>query len=561
MQTRVFDEFRSGEAGLRGLFGTGKLWHGENVQLYANGSVGQRPGWRELTVGGTQLAAGTDIPRGILWRTDPTDTVDSNSRLHGSLVLIYTDASNTNVYFEPGALSDGAITFPNNRIASTTATHPVHNNSFPNGYSATNRHFSWHDGQELTIIGGTVYEDFDLTTPVFSNPNTSDGYASGAWVHRDRAYYYGFAAAPGRIYYSDPAAYATVPATSYFDVSYDPTLSTSAVVGMWTVSNALIIARRDGRWFVLSGVSPATGSLRDLVDTKVPGPGMDALLWNDEVWFLSSNTWGLNTADGSGVDITSAHYLSPTQTTPEGADWTTPGLVLSPVLDKERNLAFFPAFAERTMANNSAVAAIVYSNGVFSYDSFSPDLTAPVPTGFSFAGGNEGRLYAMLKEGSTWRFFVRDTTLDRPAKSTDSNSTSMSVELGADTSYIDLNEIAATPGSEIRLERIIIDYDYWQETGYDTASIGLDYWLNGIAGQAASELSTVASGTQLIASGVGGEPVWAATSADTGARRTSIMPFADTAYGATIGLRVNLTSAAIRRVIVEYDERKINRGR
>lgn len=562
MPAAVFDNWRAGESGTRGTRDTFPQWHGNNVQLYDNGAVGPRPGWKDIFTSGWSFDFTSDDFVGILHRYEPSTLTDSDGNTYGSLVVAYKDF--TNLYLEEGTLAPAGVTSPGTQLTYTVATHPVASAGFPPGHGVPYTYFMWHDGQELTIVGGAVFEDFDTTSPVVSNPNTSDGYPSKAWVHRDRAYYYGFSSKPGRIYYSDPADYATVGSTSYFDVTYNPDQLGAAVIAMWSISNTLLIALRDGTYLALSGVSPETGALRPLGKSRVPSPADHAVVWNEEVWFLSKNGWGINRISPSNFDTQSGQMYRPALQDADEA-FVRPGETHQPVVDLVHDYAYFPTREDRKASSRGDMNALVFVNGSWTYETWETQFPANAYP-WSFTGGHENRLYAaFMREDQTdtdLQLYSRNFTLNRPGRTDDLVSTSLHDEFGS-TGYgeatLQLADILAKPGFEIKLERVVVEFDYWSSTGYETPSIIVTPQTKGIAGAADSDQAVPAAVT--IASGTDGEPTWATSTGDTPELRTSLHSFADDVYGTAISLSFKLESTAIRRVTVIYDEREIERGR
>lgn len=544
----TFDEWRAGEHGQRGSYGTAPQYHAVNLQVYDNGSIGPRPDWRTLTQTGS-IGATSDVPLGAIWRNDSSETPDANGNTYGGILVVLTRGANQLHYF--GQLDgNGGITWDGSAYSVGSSLTPTNPEAFPSGYGDPVRHWLWNDGQEITIVGGTIFNEYDTSTPDFARPNPN-GYASGAVIYRDRAYYWGFSANPGRIYYSDAADWATVDSLSFFDVAPDSTSKSTAVVGMWPINNALVIARKDGRWSVLSGVSPETGSHRELFDSRVPEPGMDAALFNDELMFTTGNGWGINVADAAGIDVLSLRHLRPSQ--PDFRQTVTDaGMNNSPVVDQKRQFVYFPARPNRSAEQAETYAAALV-NGVWNYES----ETLSTPEALYYSGGDGGRIYAVTVDanGATYGVRSRDFTLNRPGKNTDANSTRHTFDDGY---TLQLAEIPAPLGKQIRVRRIDVDFDYWNETGYASARMDVTTTLRGISGAANPEL--VVDGTRRIQDNTDGEANWDATTNDLPARRTSTLMFAETAYGTSAQVEFELGAVAIRKVTVYLDEREIEPG-
>lgn len=135
-------------------------------------------------------------------------------------------------------------------------------------------------------------------------------------VHLDRLFLAGSPTVPQRIAYSDPADYETfTSASQYFDVGEGSTGHASAVHGMWSVGQSLIICMKDGAWYVLSG-DPETGSLRKLADGPIPQTPAAAVVRGNNLFFLEVPVGNVVIVNAQGVDTTSLREVTLFESSP-----------------------------------------------------------------------------------------------------------------------------------------------------------------------------------------------------------------------------------------------------
>mgnify|MGYP003650916584 FL=1 len=234
---RRFDKWSSGSGGSRDLDTV--EYNSVNGQVYENGTFGPRPGWKDFaTTDGTRVSApASDDIVGFQWFRG---TNNSESVIVGFAdATDGTDFKYDTVALSSGAYSSGATVEVDHSYS--TKFHPPEFDSFPMWNT-------WNDGFSLTALGPYLAVAGTSTPGTFTASGVPPSRVASV-VYRDRTYAYGIESFPGRIYYSDAADYTTYQTASFFDVN-------GAVTGMWPVKNALLIARKDDRWMVLTGVSP-----------------------------------------------------------------------------------------------------------------------------------------------------------------------------------------------------------------------------------------------------------------------------------------------------------------
>lgn len=472
-QRRVYEKWSQGPTG-SGNDDAGD-YNSVNAQVYENGTLGPRPGWKKLTVAnGTKgHDAANDELAGCLWFRD----TDDDDRF----ALFYRDDSDSdNLKYDVFALASPTWSAGGNTISAQGDTASIH----PPGYATTSRHKKvdvWNDGFVLSGIGPylSVATTNGIGAP--TKPTIADGNPASVTRYRERAYYWGFANKPGRIYYSDPADYATVGATSFFDVNLDVDSIAGAVTGVWAVANSLLIARRDDSWLVLTGTSPENGTLREIGRDITPD-FLSGAVFDGQVFFLNRSAQGIVVASPSSVDANSLRHLSPTAY--PGSPFERPDDSVFPAQavadDVSQNMLL--------MFEDDWSLGVEYVNGVFTLSEWK--RSDPVVADTVFSRGRPGILWAVVHNTSatpdTFDVITRDFTLNRPARGSDTYSSPLSEEYGnfqgSARCLVRLSPVRGAAGSVVRPVRIVLDIDDYQDqlAPDDEPTLAIEIQLEGV---------------------------------------------------------------------------------
>lgn len=225
----VYRSFSKGEWGTLGAYAAGRqadgFFTGQNVIVYADGSLGPRPGLKKRTY--------TSMPNGSV------DVFGFEQEYLASPQELFF-VIGTSVYAAP-AFVDGAVrtigTLSGGAAVERTAAR-----------TAQYGEMMW-----FVVPGSGVYR-WDRTADTLSLTLADPGVFHDLLIHRDRMYACG--GGPNRVYYSDAADYNTFDALSYFDIP-----SGGAVLRMATIRNNLHFYIEKGEW-MLSGVPESTATLR-----------------------------------------------------------------------------------------------------------------------------------------------------------------------------------------------------------------------------------------------------------------------------------------------------------
>lgn len=465
-------------------------YNSKNAQVYENGNLGPRPGWKDVGDGAySSFDPSTGDAQAIQWYR----LTDNSQRL----LLKFSQSGDKYDILNLAALTWATGTETITPIPSAANFMPVEHDDV----SQTPMSF---DGQSLLTIGGMIsIVDTGLGT-VFS-PNTPDSYPLAAVAYRERFYYWGFTTNPGRIYYSVAANYANWDdgtttgsaswgsALSFFDVSYDTTTLVGSVIGVWSVKNALIIARKDARWLVLTGTSPDNGTLRELGRDQVPDFDT-AVVVDNELVFLDPSGKGVIIATPSFVETRQLDYMAPSAF--PSSTYSRPDRLFSPrkgVGDEVTRDIFLPA--RPTTGDDAKLVAAERVNDAWTISDW--DLSS-APQNLLFSGGRVNEMFCHTELSSSANLYSRNLTLNRPANSGDARSVSLANEAGTSGGtdvVVQLATIEAEDSQLLRPVKVVVDVDYWKGGNYSAPELAIDATVEGIEADTPKDTSAQISVT------------------------------------------------------------------
>jgi len=505
-------------------------YNSENAQVYENGSLGPRPGWKAISdsAGTRVFDPATDSLLGLSWYQE-TDAAEY-------LAVVFDDAGTAKFDTLPLA----SPTWAAGQTLTDLATGA--DNLYPPNYDDTAKVLTSFDGSILSSLGPHLLFATASSIGTVAAITTADGDARSVTVNRERAYYWGINARPGRIYYSNAADFSTVESTSSFDTNADVDSYAGAPTGAWSVKNALLIACKDNRWLVLTGASPDTGSLKELGQDVAPIHGT-ATIVDNQLWFLSPTGHGLVVATPSFVESETLRHMSPLAY--PGSSLARPNNSFMPqsaVGDDINGNLMLPG---RLTGDNDEIVAVERVNEVFNLSRWDTDTA---PQDIVFSGGRPNEMYAAADLGTSWAFYSRDHTLNRPANSGDSKSVSLANEAntasGTDV-VVDLGEVSAPGGKIVRPIKVVLDIDYWKGGNYSAPELAVDATVLGTESTTPED-----SIVQQTVTTTG----WADTSGDSPYKRRVPVALPNTQFGTKFRIRLTYDNIALDSVQVYYDE-------
>ncbi len=512
------------------------MFRGDNVQVYRNGSLGPRPGFKSLLTSGTK----------------PTP---EHSQHHFDIESFrFIDLT---VGPAPGFIS--SLWEAN---ISTTVAQAVNNDVSGTTFSGTpSANFTraqagWHVGHR--IWSGAAF------TGVVALPGGATEQRS--CVYRDRMYYYGNSAT---VFYSNPAAYTTVPVGNQFTVNGSGTVS-----DMFVFKNTLFIVMMEGsaggvltrsHLFSLTGASPQSGTLAEVARNTPMGP-YDAVAvgaaeivgvsWYDgTLWVFNGTTFEfvpLTKSDPDHPPIADG-YVSPISIAPISR-------FLQPVYIPGVDSFAIPWQSSQFGASWRSFGILERVNGSWCYSS----VPGTENIGIYALAADPTRLYMKwsraFPNSTTVYYYGRAVTLDRAPSSTDVWGIDLetfpdSPSLNSVLPWFYIPPVVAPEGSAgVQVAKVMVDLDYWTTSGAGeypiSPTISCSIAPKGYFAESTSNpLSASIAGTmnEVVAS-------WAPTTGWLPKRRRVIFTFPKMASAGSVDILFSdLRNVAIHKVVASAE--------
>jgi hypothetical protein len=555
----VFDDWSGGHWGAAGPFkAKPDQYRAVNLQRYRNNTIGPRPGWKLLETTGTAPApsagSGSEF-YGMAWVPGTTDG--------GYLVFIsYTDptackALDMDTLVWSSALSIGVP--PRDMLLSVA-----------NGGSVWSHQADW------VLVGATDYQN--LRTGSNAAISYPDSFAPRASVaYKARMYAWGDTTYPNRIYFSDPNNYGAMVSGQYFAIG-----NASTVMGAWNVGDALLIlvlpAAVNGlqdaaEWWLLNGANPLTGSLRLIGKDTWPGAPAHATVFKNLLMFQDSfYDHGIMAHDGAELNTSGlSHLIGRSAARPRGssslggaATVGAPAVIL-PYLVGASNADptadvigdhFDNGIQAWELVNGTWTKAVYWNGGI------GADNPATLFRGITSYDGRKLIACTNDTSGGTgeYTFYIRDITMDRFNYSTDFFSSPEeehaevpSTQNGeAIPNILWLPAIQSEIGGGVRIRRVIVDVDYWKNSGTipaDTADLKCSVGNYRLEDGNYSESEQQQSDTNLLEDNSG------SVGAYLNPKQARLVFRFDTAafYSACVVKFADIRNMAIDRVTIDYE--------
>lgn len=553
-QWRVIDNWEQGNHFADGSFNA-KGHDLLNMQRYRNGSVGPRPGWRKLT----NTAGSGTVP-------SVANANKANLTKYGADFIHYGSA--TNGYLQ---LHGGNVSATARRLAIGATGSAVYNTTVNTAYNATGAiAIDMMGGMELQNIMGVHIEDSLQTNAIFIGctvwaPNSGASGLLGTVAYRtiggsvfkaSKAILY-----RGRVFQWDPAgtggalgARSDYIAYSRSDISSNFTTGDSGdfqlasqeaavalgtageVQGLWALQGGLLIysslgpavrttgytanntllPAEMGRWFILTGATPASGTLNHLADDIGPQAYSLSTKHDGRVLFpVEGAGWVVH--DGTKLDKTSLASIRPGKGAKvTGSIWLPPHSTKGvPSLI----LPYYTSTVDPTASGTGTTDRIgeFWNTGYGAFEFVNDTWTEALYNhgqGDYIAQGQFGvdRLFRIDADssdaGANWfpQPYIRDVTLDRPAVSssidtynpyssgTETAPTQAGGATGVPKHQLTTGEVRGDNGSHIELQAIQIEYDYWNSSVFQSGcGFEVDILYRGLDGSAKLENLTTTS--------------------------------------------------------------------
>lgn len=518
---RVWDDWSAGGFFAGGSFRAGKRFNSLNMQRYSNGSLGPRPGWRKLTntndgytyapasatgADPTSVAAAnrTRLQAGVLWTPEVwgDSTIDAE---YGTFVLVGMAASEgRRMVPRP----DGTLhIYTSSARSFQIASFPPPGSWFNTGYGYGVNFF----GQHQPVPGAESH--FGLNTYVLATDTLSALVAnSGSYRPRIRTTYrnraYGWypmneigAEGDYTVHVSGTANFADFSDTTNGAGTFT-VLTAARPVGLWPLGSGLLIFSSPstsfaaesedstGFWHILTGTSPASGTLTALGFDAGPLIYTQSVIFQDRVMFpVEGKGWMVH--DGSALDKNVLSELKPGRGASPAFDWKN---AVRTYTEHALILPFEVTETDPTAENQSGGDRVgefwSYGHGAFEFvnDAWVESLylhgQGDIGAGYGrFMGDKLFVVHLDSSDGGTNYFpvvYVRDVTLDRPAASvsgdtynpwssaTETAPTQAGGASGEMVHLLETAEFVVPEGGYAEAQAIMIDYDYWNSSLYDS---------------------------------------------------------------------------------------------
>jgi hypothetical protein len=420
-QRIVYDDFSRGEYGhLGGRNAPAGSFTGRNIIRYRNGMVGPRPGIKASLV---SPAAGTAL-NNIWWAQGAPNTdiwwVDSTGAVKKS------------------RFDTGVITAVGNIVA-------------PAAGKVAQAVDAGLGINYLTVQGDKCYT-INLPAPSVTAHVGSVGGIDIA-IKGDRLFVTNNGTAFFTVYYSNAAAFATWTATDFFTVG-----AKAGVAGLVHQRDHLAILLQDGSWWAYRGIG-STASLRKITPGGwypwVLNPHAKALMTDDRIAYMGPiGDWPIK-FDGANIE----HFP---QAGPSGDVQpysSVTGVRVLPVRRAGECAIILPD------AVNGARVYLGRENDAWSIHT--------LPTGISELAASSGQGVIALTNKTTPSIYLWDLRIDRPAFTSDTYARPGDLSDTPVDAYFYLPEHWSTPGTEVRVRQVIVDF-----VKYQTGATGDDCGFN-----------------------------------------------------------------------------------
>ena len=579
----AWNDWRGGDWGALGSEEGQGYFRSVNCQVYEDGSLGTRPGYRNLELDGLAVN-----PLGVVWRGPDGST---------NLGYIHLVTSDDMVHLIPVGLDDDELALGDTVSAAVTlADRPPYYAGLqywdaPDAPEPPLHVSSISDGGIVTL-NGTIYRDV-LDGAAVAGGDRPQGYESiteeslgsltdlGVTItelYGSRMFSAGNPDETQRGYWSQASDF-TLPwnipiaPTDDIDPNYGPVqfftaglatpsgvLSDSAIVGLKEVRNGLLIALADGSIERVSGVDPVVGLKAFLERIGAPAHPAAIVDVGSQVYYLPADTRGVVVASLQTVDVGSygrlrvpddAFTYAASLSATKRAAWA-----MRAIGEDHNNYVLLSAvkdWPDSERLSRDLYTTLEMVNGTWVVGEFKVAAAMDYAT---ISGGHIARTYF---DGDDTVLEVRDETLNRPARDTDVWSDVLSSEsFGSDADsevpnagygVLVLPEFLPRVGVNVGARQFAVEVDYWRSEGYDPPEFYLEVvtLTVGSRGQPIESLLTHRFGGTNFLSNV---PV---TSGDAPRRYRFDVSVDEVNYARGFQVGVKFRSCAIRSIVPRWD--------
>ena len=479
-----WSNWRLGDWGALGPDGTEVRWHGVNCQVYEDGSLGPRPGWKSL-----YIASGADnafAPHALVWRQSGADEPDNANQVGKGWLQAFGISGND----DPIITTIEVDTDTGERIGTpvrTVVTEPSEIDwaSFDKPtWWGDDTDMSWHHvaslgSGSLVTVAGRVYDTVWTTAGTAINEGEAvdadvsiDGVASTrsptiAEPYGVRMYYAGVpAGGTTDMWFSNELDYSDIQRTETIQNRFSTTVvdtNASSITMLKEVNNGLLVGSLNGRLSIMTNYTPETGRFYLIQEVGAPVRPWAYALVAGQVFFMPQDGRGVVFADGDGVDAVSfKHLRHPTR----GTVMKRGGLPARAIGSPYNQFVLLARVHDTSLDSEPPTSTLEFHNGTWVVG----EIERAVQVDYCSIPG--GRLGRVVYDGFSTYFQTRDETLNAPVDAEANWSEQLEFGDGYDTGVLSSREhglaIAVLP--ELRLggfpqltvEGLMVEIDYWK---------------------------------------------------------------------------------------------------
>lgn len=440
--TVVYDNFRGGEWGTLGARRARPgMFTANNMRVYRNGSIGPRPGLRDLAI--------TGLTSGTLWSL-------AYVPYGGKELFVVIGTGVRLAPFSIGGASASAGTL------SATPTELIRVSESTRRLNSKTYFVSYNDRVYATDLAAATTAA--ITTLV-------KGYALE--LYRDRLVCGG---TNEQMFYSAAADFATWAALNYISVGYE-----YAAYHLLAHRDGLSILAQALIWRI-TGTIGSTDVLRRASSALAPASTSDAVLDSDTVFYIPGVRGAPITWDGGNADERSLAHL---EWRAEG--WT--GLTAGGIARRYNDILFVESMNDKGLWR---------STNVWTYHTFGVSLRGAMTR----AAADK---FVLATDDATPKLYVLDASLDRPGFESDTYARAGDNTAAQLAGSLSLPEHWDEQGREIRVRSVIVNFTKWNTGGsstnhFDLTATSLDRY-GGLASLASATQSFDEAGASASTTG------------------------------------------------------------
>ena len=469
-----------------------------NMQVYENGSLGPRPCFVEVNSSddSIDLTHTNILGTAFLHMNYDYELQNTVATSNNKVLYIFTsdDANQLRLNLDNKDVEASIALTDSNAI--TRQSLPARYAAVPENLIGTLSHEEL--GNEIAIVGGEAqYTNFasgsvttDTLTAGDEYPASWDPHTCFTW--RDRYWSWGDASNANRIHYSAVGNNQSWGANDYIDLGAD---ANRPIVGVWSIYDSMLIAMKDLRWYKFMFTdSPDFGEIRYIGTKRIPDFAVQPASPGDSLVYLTRDSGVVVATKDEIDDISLSHVKVPSDGEDEQLVYFLRGISC-----QGKNSVILPYHVDtvvgsgkETFKGDRSIDMVngVWVNSLYWGPTSGSDLNPAIID--TFRAGNSHIGCVTIEDTNSGddgeKVYIRPVTLNRPSNSNDawSSNTEIPGHASADTTdrfegRVWLGTYRPPEYSLGRIEKVIIEFDYWNAGGFTTPAfvVKADYVHDG----------------------------------------------------------------------------------